>query len=533
MMAFERFKQINELPEVTEKHKAWLEDYAGLNYSKAVDETHLMKWQKEPKKYNPQIWDPSINLIKERPDRLRIEFDGDDGKAKEYLEQTYQKLKEMGVGFIRSTHKGKCDYLWVEFTRGLKPSEKKLFLKWIAPQGSEVDLNFASDEKVFAVLYAQHWKHSYQRELPVRFHVGKKIDFDSLGIKPKQGLKSIKKYENFDYETFTIKEPSSYHDKPLEFWTYNKYLKLKEDKNFLVEKVIYPKTVNMIYSAPGEFKSLLCLGMALSISNGKPWLNFKTKKFPVLYCDKENNDQIIKTRLKMLHDGLNLKRNSFPLHILRRNGDLLDSGFIRKLTEAIKEFKIKVVFFDTLHRFADYDENKSDDINRIYTNVFQPLIDDLGCSIIFLHHAGKDGDYRGSGDFLGMVDTAYKVQRIKQGKIKTNFFRLLNEKSRAGEIEQVYGDIDFSEDESYIKFNRKLEQQEDEKKVNVLKFITEKIKSFAPEDRKFRKKDITDAFDMAEIEYSDPTVKRSLKFLVENGYFDFDKTKKVYWRLIK
>jgi P4 family phage/plasmid primase-like protien len=202
-IAFPKFKQINALDNIQDKHKAWLEDYVGKHYSIAVQGTHLMKWQTEPKEYNSKRWDPKINMIKELGNRTRIEFDGDADKAKEDLAKTETKLRELGIGFIKSTHLGKSPYLWVEFTRNLKPSEKEAFLKWIAPEGSQVDINFASHEKVFAVLYATHWRHSYQREMPIDYFEGNKIDYDSLGIVAVKGTsKRVTGKDGFEYDTF-------------------------------------------------------------------------------------------------------------------------------------------------------------------------------------------------------------------------------------------------------------------------------------------------------------------------------------------
>ncbi len=203
MNAFHKFKEIDKLEDTQKKHRAWLIDYEGLIYSIAIEGKHQMKWVTDAKKYQDKFWNPSINCIKGLKNRCRIEFDGDEMKAKEHLEQTQKKLKELNIGHIRSTHKGKSDYLWIEFNRDLKDKEKEAFLVWIAPEGSEIDLNFASSRKVFPVLYSVHWKHSFERELPIEYFEGKQIDFDSLGIKiSEQKIRKIKKKtKSFEYVT--------------------------------------------------------------------------------------------------------------------------------------------------------------------------------------------------------------------------------------------------------------------------------------------------------------------------------------------
>lgn len=328
--------------------------------------------------------------------------------------------------------------------------------------------------------------------------------------KDKYGLK-----DKVDLETIPLQ-----NKKDLILWKYRNFEELQKDTNFLVQDVIYPKTVTMLYSPPGEFKSLLCLLMGMSVASGSNWLNFKTQQAPVLYCDKENNDQILKERLTSLFKGENFEDKDMPLYILRRNGDLLSKDFVKQLREVVKAKGIRLVFFDTLHRFADYDENKSDDINRLYTTVFQPLIEDHGCSIVFLHHTKKDGGYRGSGDFLGMVDTAYGVYREKSREKKSDKFRVINEKCRAGEIETIYGEFDFSDD--YIKILRLNEEKEEEQKLGKLKELTKKVQFVIKSGETIRKKEIEDRLEMEEFDFSVATLKRSLKWLVDNQYLDKD-----------
>lgn len=313
--------------------------------------------------------------------------------------------------------------------------------------------------------------------------------------------------------------------------TYEDFKKLKKNKNYIVEDFLYPETIVMAHGSPACFKSLLYESLGMCVSNGKQWLGFKTKKAPVLYLDGENSDQNIKERLMSFHKGMNLKRNKFPFYILK-GGVLIDQrkniniGFLASLEREIEEKGIKVLIFDTMHRFAFYDENKSDDINLLYTKVFKPLVEEYKIAIVFLHHSTKAGDYRGSGDFLGSVDVAYKILR----KGKTNNFTIINEKCRSGEIENISGEIDFGED--YIKIHRRNNEEEEDNKIKKLKEVTERIHSLVEIGVEVRKKEIIEMLEMQEFVFgSVKTIERSLKFLCDTG--KFDKTKHgVYRRLI-
>jgi hypothetical protein len=212
MKAFSNFKNIEALADLEQQQKAWLNDYEGLIYSRARNEKHFDKWASEPKIYDPSKFTTLINTVGRRADRLIIEFDAVEGEPenpKKSLEIVRQKLIDNNWGFIRSTHGSKnSDYLWVEFDRDLTEEESKRFMAWICPEGSKIDINFTSFNKVFPVLYAIHWKHSHARETPIEYHEAEKINFDSLKL-PKEKLKTTTTTKKgYSYQTYTKKEES-------------------------------------------------------------------------------------------------------------------------------------------------------------------------------------------------------------------------------------------------------------------------------------------------------------------------------------
>jgi len=269
MGAFKNFKKIQQLKTIEEKHREWLKDYEGIFYSIATEGKHEIKWSSDKKYYYDKIWSSGINCIGAKKDRLCIEFDDknengkkDIEKITENINKVTEKLKEKKWGYIRSTHKGISDYLWVEFDRALTQKEKESFLIWIAPEKSEIDLNFTSYRKVFPILFAVHWKHSANRELPIEFYEGKKIDFDSLNISKQQKLKKrIIKNKSFEYIT-GIKEASKiftlegqterfneiqpfFYDKSGMFWLWNKNIHCWE----ISDEV---DLLNMIHKSTGK-----------------------------------------------------------------------------------------------------------------------------------------------------------------------------------------------------------------------------------------------------------------------------------------
>jgi len=243
VVAFEKYRECEVLASIVDKHRHWLSQYEEFIYSIAQDGNHKMKWATEKKHYHNQKFETNINMIARLPNRTVIEFDDkledkktkDKEKIKANVEKVRQKLIDNKWGFIRSSHNGSSDYLWIEFTRPIKDKEIKRFLEWICPEDAEIDENFASSNKVFPVLFAPHWKYSNTREIPMEFFEGNQIDFDSLNlsIKPKiDKLRTDFKYETFfkaakvfgskgQAESFENLQPLFY-DKNKLWWLWNK-----------------------------------------------------------------------------------------------------------------------------------------------------------------------------------------------------------------------------------------------------------------------------------------------------------------------
>ncbi len=519
VLAFPKFEEIEKLSTLQEKQKAWLEDYKGLNFSIAENGIHTIRWAKEPKQY--KIYNPAINCISPRKDRLIIEIEPNGEDLEKQYKEVKNKLEKLNAGYIRTTHKGKSDYLHIEFTRDLTIKEKKSFLKWVRPkENSIMDMNFAFEKKVFQVLYAVHWKHSTQRELPIEFFAGNKIDYDSLKIPDEEIKTTVVDKDGFKYHTLELQSPQSKaYTEEIELLTYKDFQNLKKNNNYIVEKFLMPESLTMIYSPPAMFKTILAQSMSMAITNNKEWLGLKTKKFPVLYLDGENSPQGIKDNLKGIYNAYKLKRQTFPLYFLR-SGLLIDSkknvhlGFMIALEKIIEEKEIKVLVFDTMHRFAFYDENKSDDINKLYTEVFKPLKEKYGLAIVFLHHSTKPDKrgyvaYRGSGDFLGMVDVSYRILADKRNKK----FTITNEKNRSGEIAEIKGEILFEED--LIKITRLNEEVEEEETKSIFNELCDKIILLFDKSSELSRKDIITYLEAMKYEFSTATLGRALKWLVD------------------
>lgn len=257
----------------------------------------------------------------------------------------------------------------------------------------------------------------------------------------------------------------------------------KKDKSFVVQDFLFPKTVNMLFSPPGGFKSLLTLDLCLCIAAGEPWLGLKTKKGKVLILDRENSNKDIRDRVVSLINGHKWKRRlkSIYANFLIRRGTLNDIKFLEDLNVYVKENNVCLIVIDTLRRYSSFEENSSDGMNQLYT-AFQEIIGETGAAILFLHHTNKEGEtYRGSVDLLGQVDTAFKIIR----KNKENEFTIVCEKNRSGEIDKIQGTIEWDKDNEITTITKRdVEEHEEEDKYAKFKktkyWVLEQVKQLCP-----------------------------------------------------
>ena len=115
---------------------------------------------------------------------------------------------------------------------------------------------------------------------------------------------------------------------------------------------------------------------------------------------------------------------------------------------------------------------------------------------------------RGSGDFLGSVDVSYEIKRNGKG---SNEFKIVNEKQRSGEIEDIMGCIKFDDDAITLEHLDRLNKNSSSAKAEtmILNFLNDGLKS-----RNEVVEYIINNFDGV---ISETTVKRSLKNLKDRG----------------
>ena len=147
-----------------------------------------------------------------------------------------------------------------------------------------------------------------------------------------------------------------------------------------------------ILSAKSKFyKSWLCLQMALSISQGLPFMGYRTHKSDVIYFDLENDIRLTQDRLRKLTHGAELPDNLYIVNECCRMG----LGFEEQITQALEENpNIGLIILDVLQK-VKYNRtgNQSDyDCDYKTLSFLKTLTAGRPLSIICVHHNRKWND---------------------------------------------------------------------------------------------------------------------------------------------
>lgn len=212
--------------------------------------------------------------------------------------------------------------------------------------------------------------------------------------------------------------------------------------DWVVDELFARGSVSLIVGAPATKKTYSMLDCGVCVAMGDPWLGKLTQQGTVLVIDEESGDRRLKRRLKRLlrgHElGLGVPIAHTSLEMFNLLSSPADYGYIDGLMEQLKP---ALVIIDAL---ADVmpggDENSVKDTHPVFQKL-RALAERHNCAVAVIHHATKQGGYRGSSAIAGAVDLMLMVESEK-GQTSIVF---KTEKSRDTEPFQFGGQLVFDE----------------------------------------------------------------------------------------
>lgn len=182
--------------------------------------------------------------------------------------------------------------------------------------------------------------------------------------------------------------------------------------NWTVEGLLTVPSLTVLCGNGGSFKTFTALDLAVCVATGQKWLDFPTKAGAVLIVDEESGTQRMLRRLGDCLRGHFLTDADIWFSSLSGFNFFTESApeWANRLRLAIQGLNVKLVVIDALvDIMLTGDENRVSDVQLVlYT--LRGIADQLGASILLLHHTNKNGAYRGSSALRGAVDLLLTVE---------------------------------------------------------------------------------------------------------------------------
>ena len=147
----------------------------------------------------------------------------------------------------------------------------------------------------------------------------------------------------------------------------------------------------MLIAGPSKAgKSFALIEMSIAIAEGKKWLSWECAKGRVLYVNLELDRPSALHRFKDVYTAMGLQPNNInniDIWNLRGKTVPMDKLAPKLIRRALKKNYIAVII-DPIYKVLTGDENSADQMAH-FTNQFDKVATELGCSVIYCHHHSK------------------------------------------------------------------------------------------------------------------------------------------------
>jgi len=195
------------------------------------------------------------------------------------------------------------------------------------------------------------------------------------------------------------------------------------EPKYLVDKIIIENDLHLCASPPKSYKTFLNILLGICIAMKWNFLNFQVnEQRNVGYFDCESKPNLSKKRIIQIENGLGKKYDRDKFHYFWKNYDLNSSEDLEKIRAKIKQYNLKVLFFDVIRGFLkDIRENSADEIREWFINRLKPLMEEFDLTVVLITHTKKSqvGDnileirdkIRGSSEWVNFSAILYILDR--------------------------------------------------------------------------------------------------------------------------
>ncbi len=212
------------------------------------------------------------------------------------------------------------------------------------------------------------------------------------------------------------------------------------DPEWIIDDIIPNNSCIAIYGQPGCGKTFLALDICFNIAYNNMWNSSKITKTGLVFYFLGEGVAGIKKRIKAWHEYNNKQYNE-KFHLIPMNKYIFwDKENVNTAIKLIKDIEAKLnqktvlIVVDTLARASiGLDENSAKDMS-IFLNCIENIIASIKCSVMLVHHLGKDvtRGMRGSSSILGAIDTSILITK------KDQLIKVTTTKQKDGEPKEIH-----------------------------------------------------------------------------------------------
>lgn len=158
----------------------------------------------------------------------------------------------------------------------------------------------------------------------------------------------------------------------------------------LIEGVLRHGHKMLVVGPSKAGKSFALIELAISISEGIPWLGFPCAKGKVMYVNLELDKESCKDRFAQIRKSMNAPMTqSVSIWNLRGKSVPMDK-LAPKLIRRAEKKNYAAIIIDPIYKIITGDENSADQM-AFFCNQFDLVCTELGCAVIYCHHHSKGG----------------------------------------------------------------------------------------------------------------------------------------------
>ena len=211
------------------------------------------------------------------------------------------------------------------------------------------------------------------------------------------------------------------------YMTADQYLNVKTPE-FLIDGFLVKKSIAMLGGPVAQRKSIIALNIAHALCTGEPlfgYFDVPEKPSRTVYLCPEMGAASFVKRIKQIGLGPYIGNTLF-VQTMSEAPTVLD--------ELDGELPGAVVIVDTITRFIEGDENKSEDMRKFAHKVFRLV--NAGATMVLLHHSKKgsagtlDDGLRGSSELAAFVDSCWVTELADTRKPYESLSKMRNVKQR-------------------------------------------------------------------------------------------------------